>query len=205
MSKCGYFIYPTYETIITTNEEIKSKEENNNNTKSFSIFIKNNSDKNNNNKRKPLFLSNKFLNFLNPNEKKFNYGFYAFMLIRVIDGKDKKNDAIIGYSQNPIYSTYIHNKQKSIKEQQLPDKYSEWELKIILGNFILKKACQQCCIEWLEKTRGIDSKTQKAKYLKNKYNVDLYSNESYSKKDLQDYMIKNLPKKFVLEYNKLNY
>src|SRR5690606_6812461 len=130
----------------------------------------------------------------NPSEPKFTNGFYAFMLTRVITGVDKKNDAIIAYSQNPFKSTFEHNNQKTEREIA---KFNgvNWELSIILGPFNSQKYCDEFCDKWLECTRGISSKLKRACKLQHQYGIPLYLNYCITKEEL-DHLIKTFPKNY---------
>ena len=160
METCGYFVLSSYTLRydIDKNPNLNNNvniSNNNNNSISLTLSFEKN--------EKFVFVPNKILNIINPNESKFDCGYYAFMLTREIDdGKDKKNDAIIGLSQNPILSAYKYK--------------MNWELSTIIGPFELRPECEDCCNKWQKETRGIVSKKNRSLLLKKKYKKSLYTN-----------------------------
>lgn len=198
MFNCGFYASPSYKTVLTKtdvdyikindNKVIKNNEKTP--IKSFTLSFEK-SDPN-----EFIFIPNPVLFILNPNEPRFKYGYFAFMMVRIIETEDgNKNDAVIGYSQNPFFSTFYRNKHE--------DKLKEWQLYIILGPFVLKKTCISCCTDWLKKTRGINSKRIRAEELKTNYNIDLYSSNKLEEKELDKLILETLPKQFILEYEKM--
>jgi hypothetical protein len=187
MALCGYLVYPTHELISTYSSSSSN---------TFTISLK---EKRQENDNQPIFLSNFFLKLLIPEKEHFNNGFYAFMMIRIIKNTgEKKNDAVIGYSTNPFFSTYKQN-QNSNKKINI----NEWKLTTILGPFPLKKICIQCCDEWLKSTRGIKSKKDKANNLQEYYNhlnVKLYSSDNFNKEEIENFIKHHLPEKYYNEY-----
>jgi hypothetical protein len=203
MFDCGFYTNPSHKTVLcerirnNTDSHIKVNENNTTSIKSYTLSYEK-SDKND----ELIFIPNNILFILNPNEDRFKYGYFAFMMVRILENEDeKKNDAIIGYSQNPFFSTFYRNKQ-SVKEK-IKCNGKEWQLYIILGPFILKKTCINCCTDWLMKTRGINSKKNRADKLKIDYNTDLYSSNKLEKEELDKLVIETLPDTFITEYEKL--
>jgi hypothetical protein len=200
MLNCGFYTIPSYQTTlnkinvdsIKINDNTIVKNNEINQIKSYTLSFENTDNF--------IFIPNTNLFMLNPDEPKFKYGYFAFMMVRIVENEEeKKNDAIIGYSQNPFFSTFYHNKN-SVKDK-LNDK--EWQLYIILGPFILKKTCINCCTDWLRKTRGINSKRIRAEELKVNYNIDLYSSNKIEEKELDKLISEILPKSFRTEYKKM--
>jgi len=182
MALCGYLVYPTHEVNYS----------NNSNKNAFTISIKEKGRE----EEKPIFLSNFFLKLLLPEKEIFNNGYYAFMMIRIIKNTgEKKNDAVIGYSKNPFFSTYKQNQNSNKKIN-----YNEWKLTTILGPFLLKKICISCCDEWLKSTRGIKSKKEKANNLQKSYDVKLYSSDNFNKEEIEKFIKYHLPEKYLTEY-----
>jgi len=177
-----YFKTPNQNQIIIKEEEEEEKEE------KKKIVEK---------PKELVFILSKCYNFINPFEK-LKGDYFAFMIIRVIHNYNEleKNDALIGYSENPIYSTFIHNKLKSGKDLN----GKEWKLSIILGPFILKKNCIECCQCWLYGTRGIASKQIRAYELKKNYGVNYYTSEFEDFNHLEN-LIKKLPRKYFDTFN----
>lgn len=215
MFDCGFYTLPSYKTVLFHNKDLNYiklinnkiiKKNENISIKSYTYYndkiVLNNTDKDEDvDETKFIFIPNNILFILNKNESKFKYGYFAFMMIRVIENdEEKKNDAIIGYSQNPFFSTFYRNKQSKRDKVKLNDK--EWQLSIILGPFLLKKICINCCTDWLKKTRGINSKKIRAEKLKIKYNIDIYTSNTLEKKELDKIVNETLPNTFILEYEK---
>lgn len=214
----GYIAYPSYsiqqEKLLdnkSLNQKVifKGKECQTYDISTFLFYIKkSNANENENenelvlNNEKPkelVFIVSKFYNFINPYGK-LKGDYFAFMIIRIIHNRNEseKNDALIGYSENPFYSTLIHNKLKNGKD--LIGK--EWKLSIILGPFILKKNCIECCQGWLYGTRGIASKQIRAYELQKNYGVNFYTSEFSNFSHLEN-LIKKLPKKYYDTFNLL--
>lgn len=148
-----------------------------------------------------LFIPNKILNILNPNDNRLQYGYYAFMLTRVInDGYEKRNDAVIGFSQNPILSTYLHNINKTLKEKKIN---MEWELSRIIGPFRLREACIDCCNKWQDATRGIPSKENKSEILQEIHDMSLYKKYSPINETYLNSILDNLPIGYRENINKM--
>lgn len=190
MVSSGFYVKPTYKTVINFTD---SNENNDNNTViSFTLSYEKDDSF--------VFLPNQFLNFMNPDEEKFKYGYFAFMMVKIVEGSVKKNDAIICYSQNPFYSVFNHNNFPKRKRKVNNDK---WKLSIILGPFLLKNNCINCCKDWLKKTRGINSKKNRAKKLKLNYGTDIYVSDKIVKEDLEILISNVLPNIFWNEYVKL--
>ena len=211
MFDCGFYTIPTYKTVLTNNKNIDSIKVNNNkiitqnennSIKSYTLSYEKIDKKVNYDDNDFIFIPNNILFILNPNEDKFKYGYFAFMMVRILENEiERKNDAIIGYSQNPFFSTFYRNKQ-SVKEK-IKFHGKEWQLYIILGPFILKKTCKNCCTDWLMKTRGINSKENRADELQLSYNTDLYSSTKLDKEELDKLVKETLPDTFIVEYKKL--
>lgn len=100
--------------------------------------------------------------------------YYAFLMSHSL--KNKKKDTNIGFSKNPIYSLYLHNGQH-IVNKNTSSAAPFWILDIILGPFPTEKQVMDCCNEWVSKTRGRESKRNKAYKLYKYYGVNLYSHQ----------------------------
>lgn len=115
--------------------------------------------------------------------------YWAFMMSHNLQGK--KKDTNIGVSKNPIFSVMAHNNQALIHQgnnAQLPrsefpviyDKDTasaapHWKMDTAIGLFLSRAEAIDCGNRWVRKTRGTDSKRDRALEL-----VQFYGNMRYS-------------------------
>jgi|ERR1041385_2836929 hypothetical protein len=191
MHTCGHLVSCKSEFKYNDIDYVNKKTKNDNIEQVLSFTISTEKNEYVNDDEKFIFIPNKILNIINPSENKFTWGYYAFMLTREADdGKEKKNDAIIGLSQNPILSAYTHNINKSYKESN--NNNMNWELSIIIGPFQIKSEGELCCNDWQDETRGIVSKTIRSGVLQKKFNKPIYKKGPVDKQVL-DNTLNELP------------
>lgn len=139
--------------------------------------------------------------------KRLTGTFYAF-LMSTLNGK--KKDTNIGVSKNPLFSVIAHNNQAKLPINDAPptsmgDVYSFpviydkdtasaapfWRLNTVLGPFYTKHAAEECCHEWVRKTRGTVSKQLKAPRLARMFNCDIYSSQVSINMPIERYLYEN--------------
>jgi hypothetical protein len=206
MALRGYYVYPTH---IIESEIIENTVNNNNKGKivqtniisTISFYYKD-KKKEETDKKELVFVINKFFNLINPYAK-YQGEYFAFMVIRIIHDFNEleKNDAMIGYSQNPFYSTFLYNKLKTETDLILLNG-REWKLSIILGPFILQKNCVEACKAWVRGTRGITSKQFRALELQKEYGVNYFTSD-FLNVDYLEHLVQKLPKKYHETFNEL--
>ena len=210
MALRGYYVYPNHKIESEIIENPLNNNNNNNNNKgkiiqtniisTISFYYKDKKEPED--KKELVFVINKFFNLINPYAK-YQGEYFAFMVIRIIHDLNEleKNDAMIGYSQNPFYSTFLYNKLKTVKDLILLNG-REWKLSIILGPFTLQKNCIDCCRSWVMGTRGIPSKQFRALELQKEYGVNYFTSD-YQNVDVLESLVKKLPKKYYETFNQL--
>ena len=129
---------------------------------------------------------------------------YAFLMSHKLIGK--KKDTNIGISKNPIIAVVAHNNQAYSQKNNQPrinDKDTasaapDWRLDTVLGPFPTKRQAIECSLEWVKKTRGIDSKRDKAPVLAESYRCDMYSSQINISKPLDEFLIDiNAPYNYI--------
>lgn len=141
--------------------------------------------------------------------RRFVGTYYAFLMSHTLTGK--KKDTNIGVSKNPVFSVIAHNNQAKvttpdgISATSTGDVYSFpviydkdtasaapfWRLNTVLGPFFTKHAAEECCHEWVKKTRGTVSKQQKAPRLARMFDCDLYTTQVSINMPIERYLYEN--------------
>lgn len=136
------------------------------------------------------------------NESKFEGTYYAFLMTTLVG---KKKDTNIGVSRNPIFSVIAHNNQARQNNDPNADVYSfpviydkdtacaapHWRLNTILGPFFTKRAAENCCHAWVDGTRGIVSKENRAFDLALENEYTMYSHKIQIKEPIVRYLYEN--------------
>jgi hypothetical protein len=123
---------------------------------------------------------------------------FAFLMIHTLEGK--KKSTVIGSSKNPIWTVHVHNKGL-IYNKDTRMAMGHWRLAVVLGPFLCKVICDQCCADWLVKTRGVASKIAKGSVLMTKYNVDMYCDKENTPVGLEDFLDKYAPANYKNFYS----
>lgn len=97
--------------------------------------------------------------------------YYAFLMTHSLQGK--KTDTHIGYSTNPIMEIHRHNTLRIDRTTKTAAPH--WRADIFLGPVHCLAKVIALCRDWVDGTRGKESKRKRATLLARVYNVDIYS------------------------------
>jgi hypothetical protein len=123
-------------------------------------------------------------------------GKYFVFLMSLPQSVPNKTDSHIGYTPNPIANVYMYN-EKFIFDRSTSMAAPNWELDIVMGPFICKKAAHNCANAWVNGTRGKESKRSKALYLSSVYNVNIYTYQKKCERSLEELLKENADPQFV--------
>ncbi len=146
--------------------------------------------------------------------KQFKGTYYAFLMSHTVSGK--KKDTNIGVSRYPIFSVIAHNNQARINDETasvgnvlyFPVIYDKdtasaapyWRLNTTLGPFYSKHTAEECCHEWVKKTRGTTSKQEKARVLAEMFHCSLFSSQTPINMSIERYLYENnAPLQYIKE------
>lgn len=148
---------------------------------------------------------------------KFKGTYYAFLMSHKVSGK--KKDTNIGVSRYPIFSVIAHNNQARhnaeaaakgvhyfpvIYDKDTASAAPFWRLNTTLGPFFTKRAGEECCHEWVKKTRGTTSKQDKAYVLASAYRKNLYTSQNGINMSIERYLYENnAPPQYIREAQSL--
>lgn len=135
--------------------------------------------------------------------KKFKGTYYAFLMSHTVPCK--KKDTNIGVSRYPVFSVIAHNNQARINTEAASNVFyfpviydkdtaqaaPHWRLNTTLGPFFSKRAAEECCHEWVKKTRGTTSKQDKARVLAEMFRCSLYSSQKPLNMSIERYLYEN--------------
>jgi len=85
-----------------------------------------------------------------------------------------KTDSHVGYTTNPLVDLFCHNNHLFV-DRNTCMAAPHWMLDIVLGPFPSKEQAIECGRIWVDRTRGKESKRDKAEFLAETHNVDMYS------------------------------
>jgi len=138
-------------------------------------------------------------------DRPFKGIFWCFLITHRKPMKRAKNNALVGYGINPISICRRHNACE-LKCRETKAAAPNWELEMVVGPLFSPEEAHALCKDWVENTRGIDSKIKKGTLLSKRQYLRVYkktrnSNEAIvgylKKKNLKNYLnffvrIKNL-------------
>ena len=134
--------------------------------------------------------------------RRFKGTYYAFLMST---NYGKKKNTTIGVSRYPIFSVIAHNNQARLNDTHgddvrlFPVIYDKdtasaaphWRLDTALGPFFTKRAAENCCHEWVRKTRGTVSKQNKALKLVEALQCEIYSARIPTGVSFERYLVEN--------------
>lgn len=134
--------------------------------------------------------------------RRFKGTYYAFLMST---NYGKKKNTTIGVSRYPIFSVIAHNNQARLNDAHgdnvrlFPVIYDKdtasaaphWRLDTALGPFFTKRAAENCCHEWVRKTRGTVSKQNKALKLVEALQCEIYSARVPTGMSFERYLVEN--------------
>lgn len=125
---------------------------------------------------------------------------YTFLITHPLHGK--KTSAHVGHSTNPALDVYLHNHLKT-NDRTTSAAAPHWRLDMVMGPFLSHEQATECSKEWVNNTRGMDSKRKRALLLSRMYGVPLYSASAKPKVPVKEYLRKVAPPKYMALYEKM--
>lgn len=114
-----------------------------------------------------------------------------------------KIDSCVGYTTNPLVELFCHNNRMR-SDRNTCMAAPHWMLDIVLGPFPSKEHAIACGQNWVSRTRGKDSKREKAVFLASLYNVDMYSFTEKPKEPIRDMLERHTSREFVTLFDDMS-
>jgi hypothetical protein len=126
--------------------------------------------------------------------------YYCYLMTHDLQGK--KTSAHVGYTTDPLYDVYLHN-HSLINDRTTNAAAPYWRLDCVLGPFITLEKAILCSEDWVNGTRGQESKRNKACLLKVLYAVNLYTVSIPSALKFIDFLMEHAPTCHIETYQRL--
>jgi hypothetical protein len=126
--------------------------------------------------------------------------YWSFLLTHPLEGK--KTAANVSWGVDPMYDLYLPN--NLLMGDRTPSAAApHWILDMVLGPFQDHTLAIECSEEWVQGTRGKESKRKKAEFLSKIYNVTLYSVSVEPPVSFEEYLTEKAPPCYINRHKEL--